>query len=297
MNVREYPLILMFAITASTATADTTISATEKFAWSANCGWISFVHDQPAAPEGVAVGEGFLSGLAYAANIGWINFGNANPNNGYSYSNTLSDHGVNHDGAGNLSGFAWSANTGWLNFGWADSTNPSRPYIDLSTGLFHGFAWSPNLGWINLGTGVLRTEALETIDSDNDGIADHWEIDKFGDLATADATSDNDGDGSPDVAEYAADSDPVDNTQFLAIVTHSYDLVENEVTLNFTTSPSRMYRIEQSADLGLTDPWTDSNLATFSPDPGSVTTRTLAVPGSSPDKYFYRAVAVQPLQQ
>lgn len=296
MNVRKYPLVLMFALTVSSANADTTMNASDKFAWSANCGWISFVHDQPIAPEGVVVGEGYLSGLAYAANFGWINFGSGLPTNGYSYTNAQSDHGVNHDGAGNLSGFAWSANTGWLNFGWANASDVNRPHINLATGEFYGYVWSPNLGWVNLGTGILRTEALEVVDSDSDGIADHWELEQFGDLVTADGMSDNDGDGSTDLSEYIADSDPIDHTNFLAIVTHSYDPAVGEITLNFTTSTSRLYRIEQSSDLGITDPWVDSSLATFAPDSGGVTSKTLTVPGGSPDRYFFRAVAEQPLQ-
>ena len=46
------------------------------------------------------------------------------------------------------------------------------------------------------------TEASGITDNDTDGIDDDWEIDWFGDLATADATSDYDKDGYSDKQEY-----------------------------------------------------------------------------------------------
>ena len=46
------------------------------------------------------------------------------------------------------------------------------------------------------------TEASGITDTDSDGIDDDWEIDWFGDLATADATSDYDKDGYSDKQEY-----------------------------------------------------------------------------------------------
>jgi len=46
------------------------------------------------------------------------------------------------------------------------------------------------------------------LDTDADGIADEWEIDKFGDLPTADASSDTDGDGITDLEEFTINYDP-----------------------------------------------------------------------------------------
>jgi len=281
------------AIVCAALSGETTFDHSDKFAWSANAGWVSFRHDQPASPAGVVFGGAYLSGLAWAANTGWINFGNGSPTNGYSYANIGGDHGVNHDGAGNLSGFAWSANTGWINFGWATTSDSNRPRVNLLTGEFSGYAWSANTGWINLGTGLLTTQSMTDVDSDGDGIADWWEMLHFGNLTTANATSDFDGDGVPDLAEYRADTNPKDAASFLKIVSHSHDLNLTETTLEFTTTPTRLYRIEFSNDLGQDDPWTDSALGVFAPDAGESTTRIVTYPGHP--RKFFRAVAVMPV--
>ncbi len=46
-------------------------------------------------------------------------------------------------------------------------------------------------------------------DDDRDGIADEWEMELFGDLTTADVSSDYDGDGLTDLAEFLGQTDPV----------------------------------------------------------------------------------------
>ena len=284
---------LVAVATCALSFADTTFDNTKKFAWGANSGWISFRHDRPTSPEGVTFGGAFLSGYAWSANTGWINMGAGSPGNGHSYSNTGSDHGVNHDGTGNLSGFAWSANTGWINFGWAAVANANRPRVNLLTGEFTGYAWAANTGWLNLGTGLLTTQSISDADSDADGIADWWERLHFGNLSTANATSDHDGDGVSDLAEYFADTNPKDAANYLKIVSQSHNLAITETTLEFTTTPTRLYRIEFSNDLGQNDPWTDSALATFAPDSGTTTTRVISYPGNP--RKFFRAVAVMPV--
>ena len=49
---------------------------------------------------------------------------------------------------------------------------------------------------------------LLAADSDGDGLPDDWELAQFGNLTTANATSDTDGDGTSDLAEYLAGTSP-----------------------------------------------------------------------------------------
>ncbi len=77
------------------------------------------------------------------------------------------------------------------------------------------------------------------------------------------------------------------------IVRHSHDLDITATTLEFTTTPTRLYRIEFSNNLGIDGAWTDSALATFAPDAGATTTKTITYSGNP--KKFFRAVAVMPV--
>lgn len=287
---RAVSLSLLIGLT--TASAQSTIDATgNSYAYSANTGWIN---GRPSAVDGVVATGFWLSGYAWAANIGWINFGSGTPTNGYAYTNnSASDFGVNHDGAGNLSGYAYGANIGWINFGWTNSSDPQRPRIDLLTGNFSGYAYSANTGWINLGAGYLRTATLAFPDTDGDGIADAWEMQAFGNLSSANATSDFDHDGASDAEEFIAATRPADPNSFFKVIGHSYDSSFTQATLTFGfTTATRLYRIEESDDL--ISPWRNFGPAAFAPDPGGFTTRTFTIPGGT--RRFFRVVALLPLQ-
>lgn len=298
---RSFPLASLVSVVAvvwaSRLSADTTFGADEHHAWGANTGWFSFRHDRPVPPAGVVFGESYLSGFAYSANLGWINLGSGSPSNGHTYSHTDTDHGVNHDGAGNLSGFGWSANTGWINFGWASSSDPNRPQVSLISGTFSGYAWSGNIGWVNLGGERLTTVTMTCPDSDGDGIADHWEKSQFGNLTTADATSDQDKDGASDLAEYIAGTNPNEASSYMKVIAHHSTTGGPQVSvqLTFTTTPQRLYRIEHSSELSHpTIPWEDSALGTF-PTTEAITTKNLAFPSDTTRRQFFRVVPIRPL--
>jgi len=268
--------------------AETTINSTAKYAHAANAGWVNFAAN---GSDGVVFGGYYLAGYAHAANFGWIHFGDASPSNGIRYqNNSATDYGVNHDGLGNLGGYAYAANVGWINFGWATAADANRPRVNLATGAFAGYAYGANIGWINLATG-LSTDRMDITDSDGDGIADQWERTHFGNLTTANAISDKDKDGVTDFKEYLADTDPNNPASYLRIVSQSYNGTYTEATLEFTSTPSRLYRIEFSNNLD--NPWTNSSLGTFAPNAGPTTTRTITYPGNP--RKFFRAVAVLPL--
>jgi hypothetical protein len=62
------------------ATAQSTVSSTDRYSFAANAGWIDIRAD---ATNGTRVLDTCLSGYAYAGNFGWIHLGNASPANGH----------------------------------------------------------------------------------------------------------------------------------------------------------------------------------------------------------------------
>ncbi len=288
-------------------------------AWQENTGWIDFgTSALPTEAPRVVFGRSYLAGYAWNTNTGWIHLGDGSPANGYRYANLDGgDFGVNHDGRGNLSGLAWSENAGWINFGWAsaevatpfpyaDDTeegdaapslpgpHPERPRVDLVSGEFDGYAWSASHGWINLGTSRLAAERMVRPDVDGDGIGDAFEYRNFGDLVTADAESDSDHDGSSDLAESIAATDPGDPSSYLRIVNASYAFDLSEAELEFTSNPAALYRVETSTDLHGGSWSTVAPPGLFAPDEGFRTVRSLNVPPG--DRRFFRVVAVPPLR-
>ncbi len=278
------PVLLLLALSALAARAQSTISATARHAHGANFGWINF---RPSAADGLVVHETTLSGRAWSANFGWLYFGD---NQTLPYANTtVGNYGVNLAADGRLTGYAWAPNAGWIAF---EQTH-GQPRIDLLTGQFHGHAWSPNAGWINLDASpaALRTTSITIADSDTDGLGDAWEMQHFGNLTAASATSNADGDPASDLDEYRAATAPDDATDWLQLVSQSLAPSGTVLTLRFTTAPSRLYRIESSVTLDGT--WTTASPGTFAPDAGSITEKTFAIP--SGPRGFFRVTSVRPL--
>jgi hypothetical protein len=138
---------------------------------------------------------------------------------------------------------------------------------------------------------------MPVIDSDGDGISDVFEVGYTGNLTTLNGTSDQDGDGYSDKAEYLALTNPFSATSFIK-VTQVQPLAPGgtTTTLTWTSSRARLYQIETSVDLGMTDNWEVSPLdpATFTADDAVTTTRKTRNPAA--DKRFYRLKPVIPLQ-
>lgn len=264
--------------------AQSTISASEKCAYSANAGWLDFRAD---TANGTRVLDTALAGYSYAANFGWIHLGDGTPGNGHTYSNiSATDYGINVSRTGNLTGYAYAANVGWIAF---EQTH-GQPKLDLRTGKFTGRAYSANLGWIALDTTFsdLATSTIARPDSDSDGIADSWEHFNFGNLTTATITSDKDGDGSSDLAEYHAGTLPNDPISLVRIVSHTYAAGYTQADISFTSVATRNYRLEYDSDLA--GPWTNSALGTFPPT-GAITSKSLVGLPVTPSRFF-RVVSV-----
>ena len=163
-------------------------------------------------------------------------------------------------------------------------------------GRFSGYAWSANCGWLNLGDGsfFVKTDTVAPgADSDGDGITDAWELREAGNLTALTAAGDHDGDGASDLSEYLADTGPLDPLDALRIVNFARATDGTKVTLEWTSQPTRRYRITENHDL--LAPWTLA-LDNILPDAGLTTTRGLGLtPGDV--QHFYKVGAYRPLSE
>jgi hypothetical protein len=132
-------LVVLTGLILSPALLAAGISATNKYAWAENAGWLNF----NATHGNVQVYADHLEGYVWAENIGWIRLGSHSGGGAHTYANTSNtSYGVNHNGAGGLSGYAWSENAGWLNF--------QGVTINLATSQFDGYAWGENIGYLHV---------------------------------------------------------------------------------------------------------------------------------------------------
>jgi hypothetical protein len=267
--------------------ADSNIRADHAEAWSANTGWLNWRSD---ASRGVEIGQFICAGNVYAANFGWISLGNGRPANGIQYqNNSSSDFGVNVDSSGALRGLAYGANVGWISF-----VEAGAPQVDPATGHLSGSAYGANIGWLNLGD-AKSFLAIDSIspgaDSDQDGIPDAWELLKAGNLTTFNATSDFDQDGQSDLAEYLADTDPVDPEDSFRIVEWALSPDGASATVAWTSKVTRQYHIEIRSQFDPDTAWSDSGLGMQVPD-GQITRRTVPLRAAPA---FLQIQAVRPL--
>ncbi len=96
-------LLLGLPAVAFASQTDGTVSATTKYAWGENMGWINFAPQNGDTYTGIHITDTAVTGYAWSAAVGWINF-----------SPTNSGQGVTNTSDGHLGGYAWIATKGWL---------------------------------------------------------------------------------------------------------------------------------------------------------------------------------------
>lgn len=100
------------------------------------------------------------------------------------------------------------------------------------------------------------SDSLATVDHDQDGLDDSWEHAHFGDLTTANATSNQDGDPMSDLHEFLTRTDPKDARDFLRITTITPDSPTG-ITISFPTRPGVRYQLQTSTTLQ-PNSWSDA---------------------------------------
>jgi hypothetical protein len=278
------------------ANAATTIDPANSFAYGANIGWIDWRGD---VAHGAVIGAFVCSGSLYSANAGWIHLGSGAPLNGIRYQNNSAvDYGVNHDGTGTLSGYAYGANLGWLTFTNRAVTGESYdgPRVDLLTGRLSGFVWSANAGWISLSNqfAFVRTLTMDCgPDSDGDGIPDAWELQFSASLATLNGGGDNDGDGLTNAEEFESDTNPLDPLSVFRFRSITKPTALSPTRLEWTSSPTRQYRIYGSSEVFTPLPWPEVGLGLI---PGAAGASTIRDVPASPDPHrFFLIETIKPL--
>ncbi len=280
--------LLVFAVlSASCASAATSIDNVNRYAYGANIGWVNWVGD---TNNGAIIGDWVCSGSIYSANVGWINLGSGSPTNGIRYQNlSSSDFGVNQDGLGNLTGFAWGANIGWITF----EQTFGQPKVDLLSGRLTGYAWSANCGWISLSnaTAYVQTDYLNPGPLAPNGLPIPWLLTYFG-TTNVNPNSDPTGKGMTIGQDYIAGTDPNNINSVLEITAESFASGGTSGSLTWLSEPTRLYYLQKNTNVASTN-WLDSGLGLISPSAGSSTTQSLT-DTSFPER-FYRVQAVLPL--
>jgi len=158
----------------------------------------------------------------------------------------------------------------------------SRPVIaaDGRTVAFQSFATDLVTGDYNDKRDIFVLK-LGGVDTEPDGMDDDWEVAYFSNLSR-DGTGDFDNDGSTDLAEFLAGTDPTNNDSVFRVLTVT-PMGGNSARLMWTGNPDRTYRVEFKDDLSAAD-WTVLN-GTISWN-GSTASMTDAGAGSSAHRYY-----------
>lgn len=125
-----------------------------------------------------------------------------------------------------------------------------------------------------------------TIDEDNDGLPDGWEVEFLLSTAGTDGTFDSDSDGATDLDEYLMGTDPLsDSSRFQATIQPSFSTPHQ---LDFYSIPGRRYILETSETLE--NDWIEASTAGPFPSRGS---RSFTLPINKNIKQMFMRVRVE----
>jgi hypothetical protein len=134
-----------------------------------------------------------------------------------------------------------------------DGSAPDFTSPWLTSGSTVPMSWTGSIRAISVkGSDVSRihSASFAIADTDNDGLVDWWEMERFGSLTASSGLTDSDQDGICDAAEFAAGTDPLAHGDRLSIVAQaSRTAPDEELILRWPSKTGRLYVVESSYDL------------------------------------------------
>ncbi|MEI6211510.1 MAG: hypothetical protein WCR06_07775 [bacterium] len=104
---------------------------------------------------------------------------------------------------------------------------------------------------VNIPASSVTTVSIVRVDTDQEGMADDWERACFGTLATADATTDSDGDGMLDRHEYLAGTAPTNRQSVLMLAQPVFSAGGTQIEIPWASASNKSYALMQSTNLAL----------------------------------------------
>jgi hypothetical protein len=129
---------------------------------------------------------------------------------------------------------------------------------------------------------MLRLVKGEPSDTDDDGMADNWEVNYFGSITNSDGTVDLDFDGFIDFNEFTAGTNPTNPLSLLVVESLATGAGENEYVIQWQSANGKSYRIVSTDDLML-GLWNSTNASGIAATP---TTNSITVTSALSPAFF-----------